>query len=226
MKREPFPLQWPDGWRRTPDNARRSSKFGHKCQGQVSLPFAWNFLGLEVGRLGGVNGIITTDLPTNSRGIPYASGRVADVGVAVWFVLPDAVGTPHERVYACDKWTSVAENMYAIGKSIEAMRGLERWGAADAVNRAFSGFTALSSGSGEEYVGAPPPPPPPPRRTWREVLGETFAAWPELDRDELYDLAKSRHRKLMKLRHPDVGGTHEQAMELNVALAEAETELA
>lgn len=38
-------------------------------------------------------------------------------------------------------------------------------------------------------------------------------------------LAKTRHRKLIQLHHPDAGGAHDVAADLNAALAEAEREL-
>jgi hypothetical protein len=217
--KEPFPLQWPEGWTRTKPEDRQKSRFGQR--GQVSFSYARNFLLEELSRLGAVNAVITTDLPVRNDGLPYATGRgVDDVGVAVWFVLANEHGEMQEQVFPCDKWRSHAENMWAIALSIEALRGLDRWGVNQVVTRAFSGFTALPPGSGEEFVAQAPK-----KRTWREVLGETFAPWPELDADELLLLARTRHRKLIQLHHPDRGGSHDIAAELNVALAEAEAEL-
>lgn len=220
MKRDPFPLQWPEGWARTKPILRERSKFGFKQSGDVPFAHARNQLLAELERLGAANVVLTSNLPTRGDGLPYANARADDPGIAVWFFLPNKHGVLEERVFACDKWRSPAENMIAIAKSIEAMRGLERWGAGDVVQRAFAGFNALPPGSGDEYV-----PPPPRKRHWREVLGETFAPWPELDNDELLVLAKSRHRKLIQLHHPDAGGEHDVAAELNAALAEAEREL-
>src|SRR5690348_12280774 len=120
-KREPFPLQWPDGWKRWPPDDRRRSKFGFKSSGQVSLSNALFFLRAELDRLGTANAVITSDLPTRNDGLPYADGRATDPGIAVWFMLPDERGNMQERVFACDKWRSPAENMQAIAMSIEAM---------------------------------------------------------------------------------------------------------
>jgi hypothetical protein len=47
--------------------------------------------------------------------------------------------------FACDRWDSVADNVQAIRKTIEALRGIERWGTGDMVQRAFAGFVALPS---------------------------------------------------------------------------------
>lgn len=223
MKRESFPLSWPDGFSRTKADARTRSRFGYKSSGQVPFDGAYRFLMDELARLGAANSVVTSDLPTRRDGVPYSPGhRVSDPGVAIWFLLPDDNGTLRERTFACDRWLTHAENMYAIAMSIEAMRGLERWGMADVVQRTFAGFNALPSGDGSE--GAQPQPAPPKKRSWREVLGEA-GPWPELDADELLVLAKGRHRKLVQLHHPDRGGDVARAAELNVALADAHREL-
>jgi hypothetical protein len=220
--REPFPLQWPDGWKRTPADERRRSNFGYRSTGQVSFSGARQHLLDELARLGAANVVITSDLPTRHDGLPYANGRAEDPGIAVWFAFPNTVsGRVEERVFACDKWRSHAENMQAIAKSIEAMRGLDRWGAGDVVARAFAGFNALPAGDGTE-VGAAPPPPR--KRSWREVLGMYFASESIPIEDQLV-VARARHRNLIKQAHPDAGGSHELAAEINAALAEAEREL-
>lgn len=216
MKREPFPLQWPEGWQRTKAVLRARSRFGFR--GQVGFSAACKDLLVELQRLGAANVVLTSDLPLRIDGLPYSNGRAEDPGIAVWFVLADDRGRMQERVFACDKWLTHAENMVAIARSVEALRGLDRWGAGDVVTRAFAGFNALPAGSSDEYVV----PPPPRKRPWREVLGEP---WPELDDEELLVLAKARHRKLIARHHPDVGGEHERAAELNAALDEAEREL-
>lgn len=204
--REPFPLQWPEGWARTNAADRTRSRFG--VRGQVSFSQVRTELLHELDLLGAANAIITSDLPVRHDGLPYATNRLdGDPGIAVWFVLDDK-----ERVFPCDKWRSHAENMQAIAKSIEALRGLERWGVGDVVTRAFSGFNAL-----------PPGPSPEPARSWREVLG---GVWPELARAELLVIARARHRAAIRTAHPDAGGSHELAAELNAAIAAAELELA
>jgi len=215
--RSPFPLQWPEGWKRTESSMRVRSRFGHRSSGDVPFSYAYSELQLELQRLGAANAVITTELPTNTRGVPYASSKVGgEVGVAVWFVLDG-----QERVNACDQYTTIAENMLAIAKTIEAIRGMARWGSSQLVSRAFAGFTALPPGSGEQ-VGAVPAPPR--KRPWREVLG---GAWPaELGKVELLAIAKSRHRAAIAAAHPDRGGDPARAAELNVAFADAETELA
>lgn len=217
MKR-PYPLQWPDGWARTPAGERRHSKFGSRAGIRVGYtrsvsPYeAAKEVLAECKLLGAVNVVITSQLPTRHDGLPYSDGRSDDPGIAVWM---DHEG--NERVFPCDCWHTPGENLRAIALSIAAMRGLGRWGMANIVTRAFSGFAALPPG---EDADAPNGAPKPRRkRAWRDVLG---GAWPrEMSTDEILLIAKARHRNLIKTAHPDHGGDPEIAAELNVALAEA-----
>jgi hypothetical protein len=215
--REPFPLQWPDGWKRTTVVDRARSRFGFR--GQVSFSQARTELLLELERLGAANVVLTSDLPVRSDGLPYANGRADDPGIAVWFLLPDERGNMQERVFACDKWRTHAENMTAIARSVEAMRGLDRWGAGDVVTRAFAGFNALPPGNGESAA-----PQQPVKRSWREVFS-IAKPLEELSNSELLALVYARHRAAIKTAHPDAGGSHEVAAELNAAMADAEAEL-
>lgn len=213
--RSPFPLQWPESFKRTPVDERTKARFFG-----VGFARARDEALLELGRLGAINVVLTSDLPLRNDGLPYANGRADDPGIAIWFGLPDKGGTIRERVFACDRWLSPAENIRAIAKSVEAMRGLDRWGMADVVERAMGGFAALPPGSGQEYV---PPAPTPKSKPWREVLE---GSWPtSLDADEALVLAKARHRKLITIHHPDKGGDPAKAAEINAALAAAEKEL-
>ena len=219
MKRQPFPLQWPDGVRRTKQGSRQRSRFGHR--GQVSFAQARREMLLELDRIGAANIVLTSDLPVRHDGLPYANGGAEDPGVAVWCVVPNG-GKFVERVFACDAWLTHAENMTAIARSVEALRGLDRWGMAEASERAFAGFAALPPGDGSEHVA----PPTPKKREWHEVLGVTdlFKSGMLADGD-LLAIVKTRHREAIRLHHPDAGGDVAIAAELNAALAEAEKEL-
>lgn len=201
--RSPYPLQWPQGWKRTEPAFRRAALF------KVGLAQTRDGIVRELDLLGSANGMITSDLPIRADGMPYANGRSSDPGIAVWFVLDGK-----ERVFACDRWIGHAANMRAIEMSLAAIRGLDRWGASDLVTRVFSGFAALPQGGDSTSTSRP----------WREVLGiaigETvFPAHHQLTR------AKEAHRALIREHHPDRGGEHAVAAELNAAIAEAEREL-
>jgi len=202
--RQPFPLQWPAGWARTDSSKRERALF------RVTLTEGIQDLLYELRLMKADNVVITSDLPTTSKGVPYSSGKAEDPGIAVWVVINGA-----ERVFACDRWSTAAANLRAIGKTVEALRGLENWGAADMVTRAFSGFAAL-------------PPASAPWKGWRELLGKDVADAYEMglvDKARTLETIKLRHRQAMQIAHPDKGGTNERAAELNVALQEAEAEL-
>lgn len=213
--RRPYPLQWPPGQKRTKSADRRHSKFGAVARGSYSRepPSAYEAakeLLHELKLLGAGWVVITSQLPTRNDGLPYADGRSDDPGIAVWFVLDG-----HERVFACDCWHRPGENLRAIALSIGAMRGLERWGMADVMERTLAGFTALPAGD-------------PAKRGWREVFGVEALVDTLLgsSSDDLIAVVKARHRKLIAEAHPDAGGTDARAAELNAALDEAEKELA
>jgi hypothetical protein len=155
--------------------------------------------------------VITSDLPKRNDGLPYANASCSDPGIAVWWVE-----NGRELVIACDRWTTVALNMRAIDLSLEALRGLDRWGASEMVRRAFAGFAALPP-------GAPEVPEKPVRRNWREVF--VVLALGHLANSDLLAIVKARHRKLIAEAHPDAGGDGAIAAELNAALDDAEKEL-
>lgn len=196
--RTPFPLQWPQGWGRTLPQDRETSRF------VTGLARAVRECLRELDRLGAANVVITSDLPTRTNGHPY--GSAPDTGIAVWFVLKG-----QERVLACDRWLQPAENLHAIYLTVQALRGIERWGASDVVARAFQGFQAL-------------PAPADARRPWWAVLC--------IQRDVLElpmaTLARARraHRMLIRQLHPDKeGGSTPLAAEINAAMDEAYLEL-
>jgi hypothetical protein len=106
-------------------------------------------------------------------------------------------------VMACDTWESTAENAHAIELALEALRQIERTGASQILERAFTGFAALPSST---------------HRSWRQVLELTAAPSPE-------DV-KAAFRRLVRLRHPDVPtGSHAAMIELSAAQRYALAEL-
>jgi hypothetical protein len=83
--------------------------------------------------------VISTNVELRRDGLPYSHRREpSDPGAAVYWRDGDK-----KLVLACDKYVSVGENLYAIGKTIEATRAIERWGAVTA-EQAFAGYVALN----------------------------------------------------------------------------------
>lgn len=178
---EAYPLAWPQGWPRTknPQRSRFATTFD-RARREVED---------EVRRMGGRYAVISTNMPLRRDGRPYAGARPDrdDNGVAVYFERDGK-----QMVFACDRWDRAGDNMRAIQKTIEALRGIERWGASDMMERAFSAFEAL----------------PPPRSCW-DVLGVRIGS----PADEIHAayLAKARAA------HPDAGGSNAAMAELNAA---------
>lgn len=133
---EAFPLQWPVGYPRT--MRPQSSRFE-----KHSLTEAKKAVRYEIGMLKGTNPVISTNIPLCQDGEPradYQRRRIADFAVAVYFHYKGS-----DVVLACDRWATIEENLWAVSLSIAAMRGLERWGVSDILDRAFTGFKALPS---------------------------------------------------------------------------------
>lgn len=193
---EAYPLYWPDGWKRTPPIQREwnpSFKSGFAvCRDELMR---------ELGRLGAANIVLSTNIPLRRDGLPYADFRQPDdPGVAVYF-------TYHKRpmCFACDKYLKIEWNIRALALTIEAIRGIERWGASDMMERAFRGFAALPENGSQG---------------WREVLG--FGS----DERVTSDTLSSRFRELALKHHPDRGGNSEAFQRIVTARDQAETELA
>jgi hypothetical protein len=182
-----WPLHWPDGWPRT--------KVPQKSRFEVSFTEARDGLMEEIKRLGGRLPVLSTNVELRGDGLPYANQRAPkDRGVAVYFQYKQ-----QQRVFACDRWDSVKDNMRALQKTIEAIRGIERWGASDMLDRAFSGFVALPAPSHGS------------NRHWRAVLDIE-------DMDPIYEVnIHDAYRRLARSVHPDRGGSDEAMAELNVA---------
>lgn len=187
-----YPLQWPTGWPRTdrPSWSRFQASQSEAQRGIVS----------QVRLLGGRNLVISTNVPLRQDGLPYASRRdPEDKGVAVYFDL-----NGENQCIPCDKWSSIGDNMRAIEKTIDALRGIERWGAKEMVNAAFRGFKALPQSI---IVGAGT------SRAWWEVL--------EVQESTSLDVIEAAYKKLLHRVHPDKGGTVEEFTEVQNAFKQA-----
>lgn len=185
-----YPLAWPQGWPRTKNPQR--SRF------DVTRERATQELVWELQRMGARYPVISTNLPLRRDGLPYAGVKPdnGDTGVAVYFERKGK-----QMVFACDRWDRIEDNMRAIQKTIDALRGIERWGASDMMERAFSAFQAL----------------PPPKSPW-EVLGVP----PRSSRDAVNDAYRTKAKNV----HPDIGGSAAAMAELNAARDAALKELA
>lgn len=173
-----YPLSWPVMWPRTSSYQRKNAAFADR-----SLAKARDFVLDELRLLKARNPIISTNIILRQDGLPRSGQKgPADPGVAVYFVLNGKA-----KVLACDKWYTVEDNLWAIGKHIESLRGQQRWGVGT-VDQAFTGYDAL----------------PAPKSAWWVVLGVSQ------DADE--EIVKSAYRSKVKQHHPDTGGSDEEFM--------------
>lgn len=184
-----YPLLWPSQWQRTPLPQRRRANFS------TSGPDGLWHLEDQVRMMGGRNLIVSTNLRVaRYTDRPVWSGKApTDPGVAVYF---DLAG--EEVCFPCDCWDRVADNLRAIGKTVEALRGIERWGAQDMVRAAFTGFAALPDGTGS---------------AWWDVLS--------IARDSTPTEIDAAYRVAIKASHPDTGGDAEQFHNVQEAYRQA-----
>jgi hypothetical protein len=182
-----YPLQWPDGWARTPADKRDYSKY------KVSEGRARDEMFDAIRKLGGEVPLISSNLRVRLDGLPYASQVIPeDPGVAVYWVRGG-----RQEVMACDRWRRPWENMRAIYHAIEGLRAMERAGATQIMERAFSAFQ-LPAPAG-----------------WREALGVEPGMTPSAD--YLRKLWKAQAAK----HHPDAGGSEEEFKRVQKAYQEA-----
>jgi len=141
--------------------------------------------------------IISTNVRTRLDGLPRSGEREPeDPGAVVyWREKPLAP----MRCMAIDRYTTVADNLAAIGATLEAMRAIERHGGAEILNRAFTGFAALPASTSKPW--------------WEELGVDPRASVVEIN---------AAYRELARKAHPDnAGGSAEWMSRLNVARDQA-----
>lgn len=183
MVTEASPLQWPNGWARTehPKQSRFDNPTIAKSSSEIEN---------EMRLFGGTDLIISSDLRLKKDGMPYSNQcEPDDQGVAVYFTW-DGV----QKVIACDTFNRIACNLWAVAKTINAMRGIDRWGCSEIINKAFTGFEALPEKHSQE---------------WWEVLG--------VSKNATEKEVKSAYRKMSKKYHPDKTGESEKFLQIKEA---------
>ncbi len=154
---------------------RRTPYFGSSSSGKHTVAESAKELKAELKRMGADSMIISSNLKVKLDGIPYSGQKNPDdPGVAVYFNWKNK---PY--VFACDKFTTVEDNLWAIVKHIDAMRGQDRWGVGS-LEQAFTGYMAL---------------PDPNAKTWWEELNLPQTA-------TLEDVAQA-YRSMALIYHPD-----------------------
>lgn len=188
-----YPLQWPPGWPRAKYTSY--SKFGEFTFERMRMEVL-----RELGLLKATEIVISSNLRLRQDGFPYSDQRQPeDVGIAVYFKL-----NGEGQCIPCDKWHKVEDNLRAIVKTIEALRGIERWGAKEMVNAAFRGFKALPSSTIVTPYQS---------RLWYDVL--------EVQPNASAEVIKAAYRQKLLKHHPDHGGEVAAFNEVQKAYKEA-----
>ncbi len=166
-----YPLQWPDGWDRTPANQREDGRNKFKrgdWRGgytHVSMATASGEM-LEELRLLGASGVtISSNVALRRDGLPRSGQKTpSDPGVAVYFTFGGAMAM------ARDAFTRPEDNLRSLTLAIAGMRQMHRHGGGAMIERAFVGFAALPPPDKMSVLITPPP------RNWWDTLGVTHDA--------------------------------------------------
>lgn len=184
-----YPLQWPASWPRA--HYRRRAHFGttgrNGWKQALTVADARARLSEQLDALGARYATLSTNVELRLDGSPRSGQpEPKDPGVALYFQMQGK-----DTVLACDKWDRVADNIAAIAKHIEALRGIDRWGVGTAA-QAFAGYQAL-----------------PEPEQWFQVLG----VQPNATKAEI----TAAYREKARGAHPDTGGSDAAMARLNAA---------
>lgn len=185
MSNQAYPLQWPYGWPRTKPDRRQHGTF------KTDLQAALRNLKREIGLMGGMNVVLSSNASLGDE-------NPQDTGVVAYFDwCEDSSKRPQtftKMAIPCDRWYKLAHNVQAIALTVEAMRGMDRWGAREMIKAMFTGFKQL---------------PEPSDGVWFKVLG--------ISEDARAKEIRDRYVELVKKHHPDVGGSHEEFVKIQRA---------
>ena len=122
-----FPLAWPVGKPRTPTHARKNGRFSKYGQSMTNATAAER-VEAELDRLGARYPLISSNVEVTLSGRLRSGARTPeDPGICIYFQLS---GKPYAM--ACDRYTTVADNLAAVAAHIDATRAIERHGVASA----------------------------------------------------------------------------------------------
>lgn len=188
-----YPLEWPVGWIRTQPHRRQIASFSTKrsVNGRLSVMQSSERLEREIERLGARHPVLSTNVSLRLDGRPRSDDEPKDPGVALYFEFK-----ARATVFACDRFTRVADNIAAIAAHIDALRRVERYGVGS-LEQALSGYKALPSDTAAN---------------WRNVFG--FG----VDQRVTLDMLDSAYKARAKVDHPDIdGGSHDAMAHVNRA---------
>jgi len=194
--RTPYPLTWPAGWPRA--RLRKDAQFSRRTDrgehAHVTLAVARERLQEQLDKLGAKEALLSTNVELTLSGAPRSGkGDPVDPGAAIYFKMKG-----RDTALACDRWRRVADNIVALAKHIEALRGMDRWGVGT-IEQAFTGYAALAA--------------PVAKRHWTAIFG--------VGEDASIEIINTRYRALSKAAPEYPGGAEKRQLELNLARDEA-----
>ena len=221
-----YPLCWPIGRARTPEDKRKEARFGalkettttrfdgstvtHKHKGKWTFARTRDDLVDELGRMKATHVVISTDVKLRLDGLPHANIRADDPGIAIYFRRKQG-GPTRPYSMACDLYDRLADNCRALILTLESLRRIERHGSSQLMEQAFSGFAEL-----------------PPARTgvrpWADVLGISVE-YEGKRADIVLHWVRQRFRDLTTKHSFDKTGDHGRISEINDARDRARAEL-
>lgn len=191
-----YPLTWPEGWKRA--GTIIDAQFDRSRT--IAQAIQFTLKQLELMNVPSWDVIISSDLKLRRDGLPYSNQpKPIDKGVSVWWKK-----NQKQQVIALNQYSRIEDNIYAIGKTLEAMRSIKRWGSGEIIERTFTGFQALPNPDAE--------------KDWRDVLQVgTPCTLEECERN---------YKLLRRTAHPDhTGGSDDKFIELQRAIQQARKEL-
>lgn len=195
MNNQSYPLQWPVGRTRTEKYVRKYGQLNKMPASRIR-----QLLGDELRKMGVSGYIISSNVAMRRDGLPYAGqGSPEDPGIVLYFTRKGL-----DIAISCDAWHTVDANLRAIGLTIEAIRGMERWGTEEMIDRAFTGFKALP----ESVIVTPYT-----ARNWWEIL--------QVSQNADLDIIEAAYKKMLHKTHPDKGGSEVAFMEALEAFKQA-----
>lgn len=184
-----YPLYWPEGWPRTGQYQVKRARFGDH-----TVHEGRRVLADQVRLFGGSDLIISSNLELRLDGNPRSNQKQpADRGVAVFFKRKS-----QDMALACDVYSTVEDNLWALCRTLDALRQIERDGSPSLINRAFKGFAAL---------------PDPDDRKWYQVLGVAETAGSVEIKQAYFTLARKYHPDNKETGDPDLFRQVQQAFE-------------
>jgi hypothetical protein len=201
MSNQRYPLDWPQGYKRT------TQRLARPLFKNTTFFSALSMVKDEVKRLCGIPSsyradlVVSTNIPIRADGEPYsdyARRNIQDPGVAVYFKY-----NGEDVVLCCDKFVRIEDNLKAIAITIEDMRRIERNGVSDFIKRSFTGFKAL----------------PAPAHDWFAVLEWEYKPEPT---PHNWQITKRTFYRLANHFHPDKGGSEGAMSLINEAWKQAE----